>query len=358
MQFRRSPLLLAALASLLVLSCGDGGSPSVSGATASSSSSSSADEGSTSAESASTVMPDTTAVTDGPTSAVPGDETAAPPVPEQPAPNAVPCGTQAAGAVAVEHVIWIWMENHKAGDVLGNAAAPFETALASQCGSSMTFRQTGSPSLPNYIAATAGDTFGINDNGQPPNNEQTADNLFRQVRATGRASRSYIEAMGSPCQLRSSGLYAVKHNPAAYYVGGDDRAACQSDNIPLGNPNQGSLASDLANDTLPAFASITPDLCNDTHDCPVAQGDAWLSQWLPAILGSPPYRRGGTVVFIVWDEPTPMPFIAIGPSIPPGTTSAEPFDHYSLLRTTEEMLGLPLLGRAASVSSMRGAFGL
>jgi hypothetical protein len=342
MASRRAPLLLAAVASLILVSCGDGGSPAVSGASASSSTGPASD---------------TPAPTDAPTSAV-AEDAAAPPAPDGPASSAVPCGTRVAGTVAVEHVIWIWMENHKARDVLGNGAAPFENELASKCGSSPTYRQVGSPSLPNYIAATAGDTFGIDDDGQPPNNEQTADNLFRQVRASGRESRSYLEAMGSTCQLRSGGLYAVKHNPAAYFVGGDDRAACERDNIALGEPSEGPLASDLANDALPAFVSITPDLCNDTHDCPVARGDAWLSQWLPVILDAPPYRRGSTVVFIVWDEPTPMPFLAISPSTSPGTTSTEPFDHYSLLRTTEEMLGLPLLGRAESASPMRGAFGL
>jgi phospholipase C len=186
----------------------------------------------------------------------------------------------------------------------------------------------------------------------------SSDNLFRQVRATDRASRSYEEAMTTPCQLTSGGGYAVKHNPAAYYVGGDDRSACERDDIPLGDTTQGALADDLAHNTLPAFAFVTPDLCNDTHDCPVAQGDNWLGQWLPKILDSAPYRDGTTVVFIVWDEPTPMPLIVISPSTPAGATTTAAVDHYSLLRTTEEMLGLPLIGNAATAISMRSIFGL
>jgi phospholipase C len=164
--------------------------------------------------------------------------------------------------------------------------------------------------------------------------------------------------MTSTCKLTSSGRYAVKHNPAAYYVGGDDRNACQRDDIPLGDTSVGALADDLAHDTVPAFAFITPDMCNDTHDCPVAQGDYWLGQWIPKILDSATYRNGRTAVFIVWDEPTPMPLIVMSPSTPTGTTTTEAVDHYSLLRTAEELLGLPLIGNAATAISMRSLFGL
>jgi phospholipase C len=233
-----------------------------------------------------------------------------------------------------------------------------ENQLASQCGSTGSYRSVGSPSLPNYIGATSGDTAGITDDASPSAHPISSDNLFRQVRATSRASRSYEEAMATSCQLTSGGGYAVKHNPAAYYVGGDDRTACGNDDIPLGNTTQGALADDLAHNTLPAFAFITPDMCNDTHDCPVAQGDSWLGQWVPKILDSASYRNGRTALFIVWDEPTPMPLIVISPSTVTGTTSAASLDHYSLLRTTEELLGLPLIANAATATSMRSIFGL
>jgi hypothetical protein len=70
------------------------------------------------------------------------------------------------------------------------------------------------------------------------------------------------------------------------------------------------------------------------------------------------YRDGKTAVFVVWDEPTPMPNVIMSPSTPAGLRTAQPFDHYSLLRTTEEMLGVPLLGRATGARSMRGQFRL
>jgi len=54
------------------------------------------------------------------------------------------------------------------------------------------------------------------------------------------------------------------------------------------------------------------------------------------------------------DEDSPMPFIAIAPTVRPRTVLGAAVDHYALLRTTEEMLGLPtLLGAAAQAPSMR-----
>lgn len=258
----------------------------------------------------------------------------------------------------MDHVIWIWMENHSAASVFGRPDAPYENKLRELCGSSSTYRAVGSPSLPNYLAATSGDTHGITDDRPPAAHPINADNLFRQARATGRSSRSYEESMTAPCQLSSSGRYAVKHNPAAYYADSNDRTACDIDNVALGDPSSGALATDLDRNGLGAFSMITPDTCDDIHDCPVATGDAWLGTWVPRILDSPAYRAGRTVVFVVWDEPTPMPLLVIGPTVPAGSEPAAIFDHYSLLRTTEELLGLPLLANAATAASMVSSFRL
>jgi phosphatidylinositol-3-phosphatase len=244
------------------------------------------------------------------------------------------------------------MENHQWPQVLDDpAAAPYESGLARRCATATHYASVGSPSLPNYIGATSGDTHGIHDDNGPAAHPLTVDNLFRQVRAAGGVERSFQESMGASCRLGSAGNYAVKHNPAAYYVGGSDRTACTSDDVDFGG-----LAGQLAAGTLPAFSFITPNLCHDTHDCSVAAGDAWLAQWVPRILASAAYHDGSTAVFIVWDEYTPMPDLVVAPSVAPGTTVTQPLDHYSLLRTTEEILGLRLLGRAASAASMRGPF--
>jgi len=256
------------------------------------------------------------------------------------------CGATIAPPARYDHVVWVWMENHSFSQVMGQADSPYVNSLAAECTTASNYQQVGKPSLPNYIGATSGDTWGIADDAGPDTHVLTADNIFRQVRAAGGTAVSYQEAMPSPCATESSGTYAVKHNPAAYYQGADDRAACQRDNLPL---------DQFRPDDLPTFAFVTPDLCNDTHDCPVSTGDQWLSNFLPSVLFSNTYRQGRTAVFLVWDEDSPMPFVAITQTSPAGGVITDPVNHYSLLRTTEEMLGLPLLANAASAPSMRGA---
>lgn len=268
-----------------------------------------------------------------------------------------PCLADAEPAT-YDHVVWIVMENHHRTDVIGSPDAPFTTELADACGTATSYGAVGSPSLPNYLAMTSGSTHGVTDDAKPSAHPIESDNLFRQVRAAGADAKTYAEAMPSPCATSSSGRYAVKHNPAAYYAAAEDRAACSRDDIPLGSPDDGALAQALADGKLPELSVVIPDLCNDTHDCDVATGDAWLSRWVGAITSSAQFRSGNTVLFLVWDEPTPMPFVVVGRGVKPHTVSDAPADHYSLLRTTEELLGVPLLGAAASARSLRADFGL
>ena len=70
-----------------------------------------------------------------------------------------------------------------------------------------------------------------------------------------------------------------------------------------------------------------------------------------------------TALFITWDETeasgSTIPTYVVAPSVAPGTRSAAAFNHYSLLRTTEDLLGLrPLLGAASNAAAMTAAFNL
>jgi phosphatidylinositol-3-phosphatase len=120
---------------------------------------------------------------------------------------------------------------------------------------------------------------------------------------------------------------------------------------------------------------FTPNLIDDMHDGTIADGDTWLSSNLPAILNSAAYTSGTTAVFITWDEGTggkngeacatnttdascQVATVVISPSTPAGSTSGTLFNHYSLLGTAEQLLGLPALGQAASATTMTAAFNL
>jgi hypothetical protein len=98
--------------------------------------------------------------------------------------------------------------------------------------------------------------------------------------------------------------------------------------------------------------------------CPdrlVASGDEWLRQWLPQILAGPDYTAGRLVVIVTWDEGSTtdnhIPTIVISPKTS-GVRATQPYTLCSILRTTEEILRLPLLGCAATATSMRSEFKL
>ena len=251
-----------------------------------------------------------------------------------------------------DHVVIVMYENKSLTGVIGNSAAPYATALANACGYATKYSDAGSQfnSLPNYIALTSGrdDTPIQSDCVPSATCSTTVDNLFRQARTAGGTAISYEESMGSNCLLDNFDLYRPKHNPAAYYVGGTDRAACNTDDVDY-------AAFDP--DHLPTLAFITPNLIDDTHDGTVAQGDAWAATNVEAILNGADYRAGRTALLWLWDENSYNPNVIVAPSVAPGTVVTRPVSHYGSLRAVEEMLGLPLLGNAVTATSLRGAFG-
>jgi phosphatidylinositol-3-phosphatase len=264
--------------------------------------------------------------------------------------------------VTYDHVIWIWFENHSESQVIGSTSAPYFNSLASQCGLATNYHGVTHPSLPNYLAATGGSTFGVTDDNPPSSHPISSASIFSQVKAAGKTWKSYEESMTSNCLLSSSGTYAVKHNPAAYYTG--IRTDCANMDVPMGSTTSGAFASDLANGTLPTYSFVTPNMCNDMHDCSATTGDNWLKSWMPKIVASSNYQAGKTAVFVTFDEDdfnssNVVAMIPVAPSVPAGTKNATNFSHYSLLRTTEEMLGISsYLQNAATATSMRSAFHL
>jgi hypothetical protein len=281
-----------------------------------------------------------------------------------------PCGT-ATLPHAYHHVIWIWMENHSFSDIIGNTSqAPYINSIASHCGLATNYHNTTHPSLPNYLAATSGIAQGslpvttYTDCNVSVICDMTVGSVFGQ----GESWKAYEESMPSNCDKSNSGEYAARHNPAVYYT---SLSGCSSKDVPYTK-----LATDLADSALPAFSFITPNLIDDMHDGTIAQGDAWLARNLPVILNSPQYRSGTTAVFVTWDEGSggypiedcdnsgvtdtscKVPTIVISPTTPAGTKSGTFFDHYSLLGTTEQLLGLPRLASASSATTMTAAFHL
>jgi len=277
-----------------------------------------------------------------------------------------PCGALAT-APTYTHVIWVWMENHSYDTIIGSSQAPYINSLATECGLATNYHNISHPSLPNYIAATSGLGYAAiktfkSDCSPSKHCSTPAPSIFGQ----GETWKAYQESMPSNCFPGNSGEYAVRHNPPPYY---STLNGCSTFDVPYPQ-----LASDLASNTLPAFSFITPNVISDMHDGTIAQGDSWLASNLPTIFNSPEYQSGSTAVFLTWDEGEGgkatqcaanttdvgchVATIVISPSTQPGTTSSTLFNHYSLLGTTEQLLGLPQLGPASSFPTLTSAFGL
>lgn len=299
-----------------------------------------------------------------------------PPAPVLAADVSTLCGQTTIHPTTWGHVVWIWMENHSFNQIIGSSSAPFENQLATACGLATNYHNVTHPSLPNYIASTSGSTQGITTDCSPTACPVNATSVFAQMTAAGRTWRAYQESMPSNCSKSGTSLYAPRHDPPVYYT--PLASQCASFDVPMGTTTSGSFLSALNGGRLPSFSFVTPNLCNDTHDCSVATGDTWLSGWFDVISGSAAYRAGDTAVVLTWDEGAGgssgfdcshntarndchIATVVVSPSTPKGATSSTLFNHYSLLGTTEQMLGIgTLLGHAGDANnpSMRTAFNL
>jgi hypothetical protein len=282
----------------------------------------------------------------------------------------------------LDHVFVIVLENYKTEDVTP-AAMPYLFGLTQGGATLDEMYGVDHASLSNYIAMTSGNT---------PNAATKADcfqydcifeaptdrNLGDQLEETGRTWKAYMESMPAPCAhpTVSGSLdpylvgYATRHNPFVYYrdiVGPDISVVsqrCAAHDVPLTE-----LTTDLANRDLPNYALIVPNTCNDAHDrganCALPTADAWLAANVPAILASKDFGKHGALI-VTFDESEGADtrgccgnsaggkiFTAvISRSVAnPGTHTATPYNHYSVLRTIEDNFGLDCLGHACDAST-------
>ena len=251
------------------------------------------------------------------------------------------------------------MENHSYGDIIGNSGqAPYINQLASNYGVAANSFGVAHPSLPNYLALVGGDTFGVTSDCTTC--FVSAPNLVvDRIAASGRTWKAYMENMPSACFSGDAYPYAQKHNPFVYFD--DLRTTSQCANVvPMT-----ALSNDLgAASTTPQFVWITPNLCDDMHDCSIAAGDTWLSNTVPAILSSPAFTTQNSLLLITWDEDdntenNNIPTLVVSPSVPAGYRSATPYNHYSLLKTIEQAWSLaPLTGNDAAAAPMSDFFSI
>jgi len=281
----------------------------------------------------------------------------------------------ATGVPAFGKVYVILMENRSLSSVAGAASAPYLNGLMTTYATSTSYGSVTHPSLPNYIAMVSGDTGGVACDCHPTGSSacsaltcnlilsscrcnQAREHLGNQLDAAGIEWREYAEGMQTPCNPMDNGgrHYAAKHVPFMYF----DDVMMNPTRCAERVRDYGDFAADLAAGTY-RFLYISPDLCNDMHDAcggsAIGNGDMWSMANVPPILATPGFAAGGAdVLFIVWDEEDnsighePLPFIVVSPLVRPGASSGTVVNHYSLLATWQDGLGLPRLGMSTGAT--------
>jgi hypothetical protein len=302
-----------------------------------------------------------------------------------------------------DHIIVIVEENKGYATVLDRGYAPNIAELAKRYGAATQMYAEVHPSEANYVAMLGGDTFGIHDDDAwyctPAQTDPfckgstgagyvahliDAPNLAAQLRARGLAWRAYLENIPAPGSLAivspetetaPAALYAAKH------TGFTNFASVHADpDLRMELVGFDTWQADVTSGKLPAFSLVVPNQCNEMHgiDSPKAppgcgktdaelvhRGDAEVGTLVAAIQASPVWTTPGvtTAIVITWDEDGKadrvagapqaccvvdahnpggghIPTIVITNRGPHGVADPTLYDHYSLLRTIEDALGL------------------
>jgi phosphatidylinositol-3-phosphatase len=283
------------------------------------------------------------------------------------------------GSSAAAHVFVVAMENENIDQVYGETIdAPYINGTLIPSGARATSfideLPLSFPSEPHYVWMEAGTnafadhTFTTNSAPSATNSTASTAHLATQIGGAGLGWTAYeegIDATTGSCPIAASGFYAPKHDPFVFFrdvagsppAGTTPACAAHFKDLP-------ALAGDLADGAIADYVFITPDLCHDmhgAHGCPdshlVQAGDAWLGENLPPILAFANAHAG--VVFLLWDEGDStghMPFLALGPAVKPGYAGAVSYTHSSVLKTVEEMLGLPILPSVSGADDLSDLF--
>jgi len=272
------------------------------------------------------------------------------------------------GLAGIQTVFLIIFENEDWSTIKGNPDAPYLNSLLAQSSYCEQYyaHNNQHPSEPNYIYLEAGTNFGFTDDiGPSVDRLPSTNHLTTLLNNAGIDWRGYMESMppGST-GTADSGEYVGRHDPFAFF------------NDVISNYNYATnhlrpysyFSNDLAFNRIGRYNFITPNLTNDMHDLApgstntVRQGDAWLAQELPRILGSAAFSNNGAI-FLTFDESgggsaNPIMMMVLSPLARGGGYASTTFyDHGSTLRTLQDIYGVrPYLGDAGNAPSLAELF--
>jgi len=243
------------------------------------------------------------------------------------------------GTPVPDHVVVVIEENHSFSEIIGSAAAPYINSLAAQGAVFTQSFAVAHPSQPNYLALFSGSTQGITDDSCP--HTFSGSSLESELTGAGKSFAGYSEGLplagSATC---NAGEYARKHAPWIDF----------SEDQPSDSQPFSSFPTNFS--TLPVVSFVIPNLADDMHDGTIQEGDTWLKNNVSAYANWA--MTNNSVLIATWDEDdgtenNQIPTIIVGADVRPGQYS-EPINHYSVLRTIENLYGLPALGSAANAT--------
>ena len=241
---------------------------------------------------------------------------------------------------AFDHIVLVMFENKKYSSINGSSSAPYFNSLAGQGAKFTNSFAITHPSQPHYVALFSGSPQGITDD-SCPRNLGSIPNLGAQLIGAGKTFKGYSESMPSDGYTGcSSGTYMRKHNSWVDFG-----------NVPAAsNVRYSTFPTDFTQ--LPTVSFVTPNMCNDMHDCSIGTGDTWLKNHLDAYAQWAKTHNSLLIVTFDEDSGTSVNQIFttfVGAHVITGSYS-ESINHYTVLRTIEASYGLPGLNNAASKS--------
>ena len=256
------------------------------------------------------------------------------------------------------HVVIVLEENADYSSVVGNTASmPYLNSLIVQYGLPTQYYASAHPSISDYFMLVTGQTLTSNDNQTPATFPVAVDNVVRELSANGQTSKAYAEDLPYVGYIGGdTGNYAVRHVPFAYLTDIQDSAAGRQKLVPFTQFSQ-----DLAAGQLPTLSFITPNLCDDAHNCALSVADSWLATNIAPLLSSTPFRNDGLLI-ITFDESANddtygggrIATVLVSPAFSKsGYQSTVLYQHPSALRLMLQGLGVNSLpGAAASAPAM------
>ena len=256
------------------------------------------------------------------------------------------------------HVFLVVEENHSFTEVIGNSSMPYLNGLASKYALAKQYFANAHPSIPNYLMLTTGQMETLNDNFSGTIGD---DNVVRELVSAGKTWKTYQESIPSAGYLGGDALpYVRRHNPFSLLSDVQNNPAQAANIVPFTQ-----FATDLANNSLPNFSFIVPDVNNDAHDGTLATADSWLQSNMAPLIASSTFQSGGLLV-ILFDEGELSDFnhgggqvaaVIVSSNGKPNFQSQTLYQHQSTLRLVLEALGVKKFpGQAATAPEMAEFF--